>query len=237
MITQGELVKLVNRYQTSEVNTRREYFQHLFLSYFYQQPKTSKVYFKGGTALRIIYKSPRFSEDLDFSTTYKGIHEIEQIIENTLVAIEKENVNVNLSESKQTSGGYLGIVTFDGRISLYLQISLRQEDRKGEVVTVTSDFIPTYIIVALPQDKIVLGKLTALFDRKKPRDFYDLYFMLRANLISPEKRNLLIKAKEILQTANINFAKELKQYLPKSHWILIKDFKKTLGREIGRFTP
>ncbi|MBI2600966.1 nucleotidyl transferase AbiEii/AbiGii toxin family protein [Candidatus Daviesbacteria bacterium] len=235
MIVQEELTKLVNKYQTNEVNIWREYFQNLFLSYFYQQPQTNTVYFKGGTALRMLYKSPRFSEDLDFSAAYSGIQEIEEATESTLSEIEKENVKVGLSESKETSGGYLGTVIFDERITLQLQISLREGQKTGEVVTVTNDFVPPYTIVSLSQGQLVDEKMSALFYRKKPRDFYDLYFMLRANLIFPGKRNLLIKAKEILQTADINFENELKQYLPKTHWAIIRNFKQALEREIERF--
>ena len=46
----------------------REYLQLLFLKYFYNQKETDKVYFKGGTALRFLFGSFRFSEDLDFTT-------------------------------------------------------------------------------------------------------------------------------------------------------------------------
>lgn len=61
MISEEEIQRLASKYQTSEGNIRREYFQHLFLSYFYQQPKAADIFFKGGTALRLLYQSPRFS--------------------------------------------------------------------------------------------------------------------------------------------------------------------------------
>ncbi len=89
MITNEHMRVLAIKYQSTELNIRREYLQHLFLSYFYQQPATDTVYFKGGTALRIIYQSPRFSEDLDFSTAHSGTKEIEQAILRTLYAIER----------------------------------------------------------------------------------------------------------------------------------------------------
>ncbi|MBI3335601.1 MAG: nucleotidyl transferase AbiEii/AbiGii toxin family protein [Candidatus Portnoybacteria bacterium] len=69
MISQDTITKFADRYQTTELTIRREYLQHLFLSYFYKQGNTDNIYFKGGTALRFIYKSPRFSEDLDFSSS------------------------------------------------------------------------------------------------------------------------------------------------------------------------
>ena len=235
MITEEQIKTFSNKYQTIELNIRREYFQHLLLSYLYQQSQAALIYFKGGTALRMVHKSPRFSEDLDFSAVYSGIKETEEAIINTLTQIEKENVKVSLEESKGTSGGYLGIINFENKVTLHLQISLREKGKAGQVVTITSDFIPTYTVVVLAQDQLIDEKLTALFDRQKPRDFYDLYFMLRAGLISPEKRNLLAKAKDLLKTSDINFENELKQYLPKTHWAIIRNFKNALEEELKRF--
>lgn len=235
MISRDQIKILSNKHQTNELNIRREYFQHLFLSYFYQQSQAGSIYFKGGTALRMVYKSPRFSEDLDFSTSFSGTEEIEEVITNTLVEVEKENVAVRIIEAKETQGGYLGTISFEDGIDLQLQISLRIRKQSGEMVIISNDFIPPYTVVTLAQSKLVEEKMAALFDRKKPRDFYDLYFMLRANLIPQGKRGLLIKAKEILRTTNINFEVELKQFLPKTHWAIIRDFKTTLEREINRF--
>jgi len=238
MITQEQIKILANKYQTTELSCRREYFQHLFLSYFYQQHQTGVIYFKGGTALRMIYKSPRFSEDLDFSTSLYDINIIEQSILQTLLAIEKEGIKTNLQEAKETTGGYLASITFQAfeqMISVLLQISLREGKKKGEVITVANDFIPTYIITGLSQEQLVDEKIQALLIRQKPRDFYDLYFILRSNLLSAEKKDILPKALKTLQQTDINFETELKQFLPKSHWLIIRDFNQTLKREIERF--
>lgn len=235
MLSQDQIKNLTNKFQTTELNIHREYFQHLFLSYFYQQEQVSSIFFKGGTALRLLYNSPRFSEDLDFSTTYADIKEIEEAILNTLESIQKENISVTLQESKQTSGGYLGTIEFDSSIPILVQISLREGDKKGQVITVPNDFIPVYTITSLDQEQLVGEKLQALFDRKKPRDFYDLYFMLRSNLISQEQRISLKQALEIIKATDINFENELKQFLPRSHWLIIRDFKQALEREAQRF--
>lgn len=235
MLSEDQIKKLTNKFQTTELNIHREYFQHLFLAYFYRQPQVSNVFFKGGTALRLLYNSPRFSEDLDFSTTYAGVKEIEEAVLDTLIDIQRENISVVLQESKQTSGGYLGTIKFKNSISILLQISLREGDKKGQVITVPNDFIPTYTITSLDQEQLVGEKLQALFDRKKPRDFYDLYFMLRANLISQKQRGSLMQGLEVIKFTKINFENELKQFLPKSQWLIIRDFKQTLVREIQRF--
>jgi len=238
VITQ-ELIKiLANKYQTTELNCRREYFQHLFLSYFYQQPQADVIYFKGGTALRVIYQSPRFSEDLDFSTTLRIANPIEQVILQTLEAIEKEGIRADLQEAKKTSGGYLANITFQAfgqTAAILLQFSLREGNKKGEVITISNDFIPPYIVISLLKEQLIDEKIQALLTRKKPRDFYDLYFILRSNLLPIQKKKMLPQILNIFRQTDINFETELKQFLPKSHWVVIKNFKQSLTQEIERF--
>lgn len=238
MISNDALRDLAHKFQTTELNVRREYIQHLFLSYFYQQPQTDKIYFKGGTALRILYDSPRFSEDLDFSSSLTNIHPIEQAVFDTLTEMERENIHPELDESKRTSGGYLAIMTFQMQaetISLQLDISLREGRKKGEPITVASSYLPAFTVIALAREQLVQEKITALLTRQKARDFYDLYFILRANLLPTKERSVLSEALKTLQHTHINFEQELKQFLPKSHWALIRSFRTTLEREIERY--
>ncbi len=236
MITQEQIIKFANQRQTTEINIIREYYQHLFLSYFYQQPQASNIYFKGGTALRLIYKSPRFSEDLDFSADVSQ-KEIEQSLTVTLANIEKEGIVINLQEATSTSGGYLASILFqkDPGVEIRIEISLRGGFKKGELATINSDFVPSYTIFALTQDQLVDQKIEALLVRKKARDFYDLYFILRANLLPPQKKGVLSQALIAINQTDINFETELKKFLPKSYWAIIRDFKTTLEREINRF--
>jgi hypothetical protein len=56
MIANDALAALRTKYHTTELNVQREYMQHLFLSYLYQQPQASRIYFKGGTARAIASK-------------------------------------------------------------------------------------------------------------------------------------------------------------------------------------
>ena len=238
MVAEDQIRKLITKYQTSELNVMREYFQHLFLSYFYQLAQSNEIYFKGGTALRIIYQSPRFSEDLDFSTNKENIPGIEDILLEVLGKIEKENIEVTLREATPTSGGYLStvdFVLFEQKIPIQIQISFREKENRREVVTVASDFIPPYTIIVLSEEQLIAQKMRALLDRKKPRDFYDLYFILRKQLPIKNKNIVLPEVLNDLKKTKINFEVELKQFLPKSHWAIIRDFKKTLEREMQRF--
>jgi predicted nucleotidyltransferase component of viral defense system len=110
MITESVVRELAKKLQTSEGNILREYVQHLFLSALYQKPNSNHLYFKGGTALRILYGSPRFSEDLHFSAGFKSSKSLESLLLATLTEIEREGIHAGVLEAKTTSGGYLAIV-------------------------------------------------------------------------------------------------------------------------------
>jgi len=234
MLTNEIIKDLAKKNQTTELNVRREYFQHLFLAYFFAEPKAAEVYFKGGTALRIIYGSPRFSEDLDFSSKIKGIPDIERLVVKTLEGIERESVNIDIEESKMTSGGYLANLFFN-KTAVRLQISLRETKSSGEAVTIVNDFLPSYTIVQLAQEQLVDEKISALLIRGKPRDFYDLYFILRADLLPANRRDILPETLTALKKSPTRFDKELGQFLPRSHWAIVRNFRGSLEREIKRF--
>lgn len=239
MLASDKLRELAVKKQTTELNVRREYVQHVFLSYFYQQPPTGNIFFKGGTALRLVYGSPRFSEDLDFSTPGVDISSIEDAVQDTLTEIEREGINTEIIESKNTTGGYLAIIGFQldqNKVQVQIEISSRDKDTKGEVVTIAGDFIPPYTIMVLAEEQLVKQKIRALLARRKPRDFYDLYFMLRKEkMLPPQEKMILPEALKALTQSKISFDRELEQYLPRSQWAIIKDFRSVLEREIHRY--
>ncbi len=238
MLTTRQIKERAVREHTSDTNIAREYCQHLFLSSLYRHPAAGKLYFKGGTALRLLYRSPRFSEDLDFDSPDKRISSLEDLIVAALLDVESVGIDTEITESKQTSGGYLSTAIFkltDFNIMNKIEISLRNGTTKGEVTTVENEYLPTYTLVQLQESQLVTSKLNALLNRRKPRDFYDLYFMLRARLVTPEQRKILLQALAALIETKPRFESELKVFLPQSHWMVIKNLSAALEREIKRF--
>jgi len=67
MISKDQIHSLAEKNKINETVVFREYLQLFFLEELYSQNQSKNVFFKGGTALHLIYKSPRFSEDLDFT--------------------------------------------------------------------------------------------------------------------------------------------------------------------------
>jgi predicted nucleotidyltransferase component of viral defense system len=244
MISTDFIKKLAVKNQTTELNILREYLQHLFLSYFYQKPSSEKILFKGGTALKFIYGSPRFSEDLDFSATKISFKKIEGILLATLADIEKENLAVQVNEAKATSGGYLAIYRgkiLGEEIKIQLEISLRRKKIQKEAALITQEFLPSYTLIYLSEKELVAEKIKALLERGKARDWYDLYFILRKGL-EIDFKVLGIKREDLkkislgkLKKVELSFfQKELKPLLPISHQQILRNFKKNLEREIER---
>lgn len=248
MISIETLEKLARQYQTNLFpNIVREYFQHAFLAELYKLPEAEKVLFKGGTALRIVYGSPRFSEDLDFSLFGIPPRETKSFVESlfikVLAEIERVGIKVGLGEkSNATTGGYFGIATFKifeyQPVGVEINISNRNgREVKAEVDSVASDFVPTFSVVHLPQNELVEEKIFgALRDRKKPRDFYDLYFIMRRGMLSLDQKRRLAEVKDeiIADAGKIDFRGELGTFLPVDQQAIIRDFVRALEAEIGR---
>ena len=75
MISKSQITELRDIWQTPESNVAREFVQHVLLSAIFQlKGADSKLAFKGGTELRLLRRSPRFSEDLDFTAWVKPFH-------------------------------------------------------------------------------------------------------------------------------------------------------------------
>jgi predicted nucleotidyltransferase component of viral defense system len=241
MLTLENLKEFIDKYQTNERNIVREYIQHLFLAALYRMTGAEKLLFKGGTALRIIFNSPRFSEDLDF--TGQGIYqhkEIDELFINALLDLEKAGINISYNEAKPTTGGYLGVIhyeLFDLAEDIKFEVSLRKGKRvAGELASIVSDFTIPYTLVHFPTRELVGEKVAALLSRGKPRDYYDLYFILRHAGLNKfvDKKNL--KAILVnLESEKIDFKRDLSVLLPASHRLLVKDLKKILKREIEKY--
>jgi len=245
MIDPKQLRELAGHYQTTEDNVVREYFQHLFLSHLYRHKEADGLLFKGGTALRIVWQSLRFSEDLDFTGFHISVTAIESLLEKTLVALETEGIRVSIDEAKKTTGGYFSILEFQAngnRGGIQLEVSLRRgRGVKGSTALIASEFIPAFTLIHLSEELLVCEKVTALLTRAKPRDFYDLYFILRSRLafnkVFQTDKTLKTKLRAAMAKTKWDAKNELRRFLPASQQGLLKNFKAILSSEIERHLP
>jgi predicted nucleotidyltransferase component of viral defense system len=242
MIEKRQVQNLSREWQTTEDNVIREYFQQLFLSRLYQEKGSDGLLFKGGTALRIIWQSPRFSEDLDFTGAGITVKGIEALMEGALAKIEMEGVESEIIESKSTSGGYLAIFEFmtsEYKSRIQIEVSLRSGKKcNGAAMLIQSGLVMPYTLVCLQEDILVAEKIRACLTRGKARDFYDLYFILRSRMAFKEAfiqdKQLKTKILKLVKSGKLDFKGELKAFLPVNQHMIIKAFPETLAAELKR---
>jgi predicted nucleotidyltransferase component of viral defense system len=238
MISRGQITELRDKWRTTELNVAREYVQHVLLSSLFSAVPEAKLAFKGGTALRILRQSPRFSEDLDFTGWAKGFH-VGEWLKTAVREASRAGLELRLVESGPTSGGWLALTetrVHEWPIKIEWNISLRDLKRiKTETVLATSPLWPAYSVQALPVEDMTGEKIEALFRRQEPRDYFDLYFLLRQRLgiktIVAWKPPLLKAVKRLTAKA---LERELKEFLPLNQRAVAKQLPALLVQELER---
>jgi predicted nucleotidyltransferase component of viral defense system len=199
----------------------REYWELIILKGLFESPFGRHLIFKGGTALRLAYGSPRFSEDLDFSLTKDVLKRqfpsaIKKIIgpfpELTQTDLE-EKYYTYLAEIKVTQN-YL---PFPFRIKI--EISKREmKDYQWELKLLNSS---TTIIQVMGQvatlEQIYKDKLICLRGRAKPKDFFDLWY-------ASEKLKIPYVPRKI--SSKKEFVRDLRKFLPRDFWPAIEGLAK-----------
>ena len=242
MIEKKQVQNLAQVWQTTADNVIREYFQQLFLSGLYQEKGSDSLLFKGGTALRIIWQSSRFSEDLDFTGVNIAIKGIEALMEGALAKTEMEGILPEIVESKSTSGGYLAIFQFEAsgyKSHIQIEVSLRNGKKAlGTAVLIQSALVAPYTLIHLKEEQLVSEKIRACLTRGKARDFYDLYFIFRSRMAFKDAfiqdKQLKAKILKAIKSKKLDFRRELKVFLPVNQRMIIKDFSKIPMAEIER---
>ena len=96
--------------------------------------------------------------------------------------------------------GVLDLTVSGYRTRIILEVSLRKKNGvKGETVLIAGDFVPSYTIAILLQKMLVDEKLAAVLSRAKPRDYFDIYFLLRKGLVAVKQKKNLREIKRQLE--------------------------------------
>ena len=161
----------------------REYLQLLFLKYFYDLPKSNQIYFKGGTSIKFLYGSFRFSEDLDFSSDLKE-EEIKSLIQKAIKNLSRE-IPVSFKQEKSIADSFTGrifqeISDFSFPLTVRLDISLREKPIyiENNYIETIFPISPYPLVVHLAVKEILAEKIRALIIRGKGRDLFDVWFLL-----------------------------------------------------------
>lgn len=185
MITKEQIGILAKSYQIDIFTIFREFLQLVFLSYLYRQRKPTKIYFKGGTAIHLLFGSPRFSEDLDFSTlcSNKEIGKILKKIEDQIQEELPEFKILPVYLGKKTIRFRIKYQTQDFKYPLIIRADFNKEEPYSSIVV--SPLLTKFPLALFPlishlsAEEILAEKVRALLTRGKGRDFFDLWFLVK----------------------------------------------------------
>jgi predicted nucleotidyltransferase component of viral defense system len=236
MLTLAQLRRLAQRHRIGLQPQERDYVQQLFLYLLYTASRREGVgfHFKGGTAIRIVYGSPRFSEDLDFNCDLT-LEETRTHLQGLVAELSGFGVQGILRNERRGAQGvgfelsYQGPL-FDGRAvtkgKVRVDVSLRREQVVLEHPLIRSEYddVEPFILSVLSREHLFAEKVRALFVRSKPRDLYDLWFLLNRDVVA--NRELInaklslydltfdkSKLKRAIHTAQTDWERDLKPLL------------------------
>lgn len=159
----------------------REYWEVVLLSRLLESPESRGLMFKGGTALRLAYGSPRFSEDLDFSLLEDLLGKRFEKICSGMVKPFTEAGITDLATKRWTylceiriSEAYLA-----QPFRVRLEISKRPAtDYATELRLITSPATPIQALCRVATlEQLFRDKQECLASRAAPKDLFDLWFI------------------------------------------------------------
>jgi len=181
MISKQQVQQLSKEFKISDFVIVREFVQLSFLKELYEEPFSKEIFFKGGTAIRLIYQGYRFSEDLDFSVTMQE----KEFEEKIMVFFKKlENIYPFSFKKRKSISGYTYLLTADipfleGKVYVKLDFSTREEvlNPTKTILKTNYPIIFQSFVNVLSLNEIFAEKIRAVMTRVKHRDLYDLWIL------------------------------------------------------------
>jgi len=227
MITKEQIHSLAKEKRINETVIFREYLQLLFLNELYSQNQSKNIFFKGGTALHLIFKSPRFSEDLDFTVEMEE-KEFSEFIQKIFLSLPKKEA-VSFKKKKSIAGKRF-LLTAEPSVLFYktfvnLDFSFREKVLEPQKSIIETDYpiLFTSYVYHLSKDELFAEKIRALFTREKGRDLYDLWYLINQGVLLKQK--LIRKKLKYYHLENIKKEEILKKVKKFSKKDFILDLK------------
>ena len=198
----------------------REEHELLLLQGWLEGSAGRALVFRGGTALRLAYGSPRFSDDLDFSLLAPLAEDEFARAARAAASTAPQASLVEALAKRFTLFALYRIREpfLPYAFSVKVEISLRSEawerERDYALRLLTSPVTPVSVLAQVATlERMWSDKQAALAGRRQPRDLYDLWFVAQ-RLRLPFEADLSGFDRQAI-------ARELRKYLPKSQWPVI----------------
>lgn len=242
MIDKNTVSILAKDLQIDQYSVYREYLQIAFLNILYSELTSKDIFFKGGTALRFIYSSKRFSEDLDFNSNIDK-NEVKDLLPKVITSLNYEVPGIRLKDLESLAGYstklYVNIALTNQPLTVKLDFSFREKIGSFVERPIQTKFpVQSYsLIKCLSKEEIVAEKIRTLYTRFKGRDIYDLWYLLHIgtsfdkDLVNKKLRKINEKyerevlIEKIKKFSDEKLKRDLNKFLPLSERPIIKKLK------------
>lgn len=228
MITQEQVRALAKQYKINETVIFREYLQLVFLQKLYQKMPSQNIFFKGGTAIHLIYQAPRFSEDLDFSVML-SISEFNAYITSVLKRMEDEE-GISSKERKSITGKQFllaaeNILPYKTTIALDFSFREKVFSNERSILQTSYPVLFTSYVYHLSQEEMLAEKIRAVMTRRKGRDLYDLwYFLSKGTELRQDMLRKKLAYYEISEVTNSAIVKRVASFSQKDFVLDLRPF-------------
>lgn len=216
-----QVERLAKSLKISSVRIVQEAYEMLILKGLAESKIGRFLVFKGGTALRLIYGAPRFSEDLDFSITQDFS---EKDFKEVVQGIVKQEPNLELVEALRKRWTFFAFFKIrepflSQPCSIKVEISAREKVKKFETRVATSQTTTLEVLLKVfSLEKLLQEKIKTFKERQAPKDLFDLWYLsqkLKKKIDFPEVK---ISRKEL--------KRQLHKFLPQNYWQAIEELSK-----------
>lgn len=181
----------------------REYVQILILKELYKTESGKKLYFTGGTYLRLAHNIKRFSEDLDFNTKEIKKAEFGNLIKKIKIELKRSGASSEV-RFNHWDNMYIAKIVFPEIEKIYSVIS-KYSKKQGIVIKVETNkpkykieteteviagFGEVYPCICTAKGILFADKIDAFTKKRRGRHIYDIIFML-SNKYPIDKKALL----------------------------------------------
>ena len=160
----------------------REEYEMIILKHLFESELGSLFVFKGGTALRLAYGSPRFSEDLDFSVLADFSREK---LDRLLKGMASQNEALKIIDLTQKYYTYFGLlhvkeVFMNQAFSIKFEASIRPVSLEKNIdynLMALSSRVTNLTVLAQVESLEQIEKEKKTIEPLRVRDIFDLWFI------------------------------------------------------------